>query len=53
MKKVWRALGIRQTIVKQLSSMSHEVAMRQARVVPGNYFMSDLMIALKEAEIKA
>ena len=32
--------------------MRHEVAMRQARVVPGKHGMVALMLELKEAEIK-
>ena len=53
MHKVWRTLVLRQQRAEQLSIMRHEVAMRRARVVPGKPGMSALMLALKEAEIKA
>ena len=52
MQKLWRALGIRQQILEQLSILRHGVAMRRARVVPGKNSMADLMMALREAEIK-
>ena len=52
-QKVWRALGLRQKILEQISIMRHEVAMIRARVVPGKYGMVALMLALKEAEINA
>ena len=51
--EVWMVLGFRRIRVEQVSSLQQEVAMRQERVVPGKHGMSDLMIALKEAEIKA
>ena len=53
MHKVWRALGLSQTIVAQLSILRHEAAMRQAIVVPVKHGMGYLMLALKSAEIKA
>ena len=40
MHKVCRALGLMQHIVEQISSMQHEVAMRQSRVVSGKHGMS-------------
>ena len=39
--------------MEQLSSLWQEVDMIQARVVPVKHDISSLMIALKEAEIKA
>ena len=39
--------------VENLSRLRQDVAMRQARVVPGKHVMSALMLALKEAEIKS
>ena len=39
--------------MEDLSSLRQYVAMRRTRVVPEKYGMSDLMLALKEAEIKA
>ena len=53
MQKLWRALVLRQHRVKQLSIMRHKVDMRRSRVVPGKHGMVFLMIALKEAKIKA
>ena len=53
MHKVWRALGIRQYIVEQLSIMKHEVAMLRERVVPRKQGTAALMLELKEAEKKA
>ena len=53
MHKVWKALGLRQHRVEQLSSLRHEVSLRRARVVPGKNVMAALIIALKEEEIKA
>ena len=44
---------MRHIIVEQISRLQQEVAMRRAIVVPGKHDMSDLMIELKEAEIKA
>ena len=52
MQKLWKALGLRRIRVEQISGLRKEVAMRQARVVPGKHDMSSLMLALKEAEIK-
>ena len=52
MHEVWRALVFSQIRVEQLSSLRQEVAMRQAIVVPGKHGIEDLMLALKEAEIK-
>ena len=53
MHEVWRALGLRGLRVEQLSSLKQEVAMRQVRVVPVKHDMSALILALKEADIKA
>ena len=53
MHKLYRALVLRQLRVEQLSSLWQEVSMRRAIVVPGKYGMAALMMALKEAEIKA
>ena len=53
MHKVWRALGLMQQRVDQLSIMRHESDMRRAIVVTGKYGMASLMLALKEAEIKS
>ena len=39
--------------VENLSRLRQDVAMIQARVVPGKHGMSSLMLALKEAEIKS
>ena len=39
--------------MEQISSLRQEVAMIRSRVVPGKHGMASLMIALKEAEIKA
>ena len=36
-----------------MSSLRQHVDTRQTRVVPGKHGMADLMLALKEAEIKA
>ena len=52
MHKVWRALGLRQNIVEQLSILRQKVDMRQARVVPVKHGMEALMLKLKEAKIK-
>ena len=48
-QKLWRALGLNQNRVEQLSSLRHEEAMRQKIVVTGKPGMSALMLALKEA----
>ena len=53
MHKVWRALGLRQNRVEQLSIPHQELAIRRTRVVYGKHGMSDRMLELKEAEIKA
>ena len=53
MHKIFKALGLRQLIVEHLSILQQEVAMRQARLVPGKHDMAALLLALKEAEIKA
>ena len=50
--KIRRALGLKQNIVQQLSCMLHEVAMRWARVVPGENDIVIFLIELKEVEIK-
>ena len=39
--------------MEHLSSLRTELTMIQERVLPGKHGMSDLMLALKEAEIKA
>ena len=46
-------LGLMDNKVKQLPSLRQEIAMRWARIVPVKHGMADLMLALKEAEIKA
>ena len=53
MHGVWRYLGLRQHSVDQLSSLLQYVAMRRERMVPRKHGMVVLMIALKEAEMKA
>ena len=53
MHEVWRDLVLRQIIVKKLSILRKEVGTRRERVVPENHGMSDLILALKEAEINA
>ena len=53
MQKVWRYIGLRQHIVEQLSILRQEVVMIRVRLVPVKHGMSDVMLALKEAEIKA
>ena len=53
MHKLCRALGLRQKIVEQMSILRHKVAMRWARGVPGKHGMADLILTLKEEEIKA
>ena len=53
MHKVWRALGLIQNRVKQLSIMGHKEAMRRARLVPVKHVMADIVLALKELEINA
>ena len=52
MHKVWRALGLRQIRLGQLSSLRQEGDTIWARVVPGKHGMSSLMLTRKEAEIK-
>ena len=49
MHEVWRALGLSQIIVEQLSILRQEEAMRWSIVVPGKHGMSALMIPLNEA----
>ena len=49
---VWRDLVPGQHRVEKLSIMIHKLATRRARVLPGKYGLTDLMLALKEAEIK-
>ena len=39
--------------MEQLSSLRQDVGMIRAIVVPGKHVMSSLMLALKEAEVKA
>ena len=53
MHEVWRGLGLMQLIVEHQSIPRQEIAMMQERVVPGEYGISFLILALKEAEIKA
>ena len=53
MHEVWRELGLSQLRLEQLSSLRKEIAMQRSRVLPGKYCMSDLMMALKETEVKA
>ena len=53
MHKVWRALGLIQNRLKQLSIMGHKLAMRRARLVPVKHVMADIVLALKELEINA
>ena len=53
MHVVLRPLGIRQHIAEQISSFWHKVAMRRARMLPEKYGMVELMLELKEAEIRA
>ena len=53
MQEVRRAVGLRQLRVEQLSSLQHEVYMIRSIVVPGKHDIAALMLALKEAEIKA
>ena len=53
MHEVWRDLGLRHLRVEHISSFRQEVYMRWAIVVPGKYGMAPLMLALREAEIKA
>ena len=53
MHRVWRDLVLSQIIVEHISSLQQEVAMIRAIVVPGKHGMSALMLALKEAKIKA
>ena len=53
MHEVWRALGLRQLRLEQLSSLWKEVAMIRARVMLRKHVISAFMLALKEAEIKA
>ena len=48
MHRVWRALVISNSRVKQLSIMKYEVDMRQARVVPVKQGMAALILPLKE-----
>ena len=49
MHKLWRALGLSQLRVEQLSSLWKELAMRREIVVPGKHGILALMLALKEA----
>ena len=51
--EVWRALGLSQIRVEQLSSLRREVDIRQARVVPKKHSMSALMLSLNNSETKA
>ena len=44
---------MRQLRVEQLSILIHEVYTRRARVVPRKHGMADLILALKEADIKS
>ena len=49
MHKLWKALVLRKLIVEQLSILRQEVAMIQARVVPGKHGILALTRALNEA----
>ena len=51
--KVCRELELREHRVEQMSSLCNEVAMRQSRVVPGKHAMTDFILEIKEAQIKA
>ena len=53
MYEVWMAIGMRKNILEQMSNLLHEVYMRQERVLTGKYGTEALIIALREAEIKA
>ena len=53
MHEVWKALLLRHIRVEQLSSLRQDVGMIRAIVVPGKHVMASLMLALKEAEVKA
>ena len=53
MHEVSRVSVIRHQRVEQLSILRQEVDIRRTQVVPGKHGMTALMLALKEAEIKA
>ena len=53
MHEVWRALVLRQIRLEHLSSMRKEAAITRERSVPGKHGISALILALKEAKIKA
>ena len=53
MYKLWRSIGLSQHIFERLSSLHQEVAIIQARAVPGKHASSSFMLSLKEVEIKA
>ena len=52
MIEVWRALGLIQNRLEQLSSLRHELATRWEILMPGKYGMASLMLALNEAETR-
>ena len=52
MHEVFRALGIRKNRVEHLSILRHGVTMRREIVMPGKHGMVDLMLDLKEEEIR-
>ena len=52
MHKVLSALGLRHNSVEHMSSLKHDVDIRRLIVVHVKYGTVDLMLALKEMEIK-
>ena len=53
MQKVWKDLGLMHNSVEYMPRLQQEVYLRRESVVPGKHGMRFLMLALKEAEIKA
>ena len=53
MHEVWKDLRMMYHRVEHLSSLRQEVAMIRVRVVPEKNGLASIMLALKEAEIKA
>ena len=51
MHKFLKALGLSQHIVQHISSLWHEVAMRQARLLPVKQVMAALLLKLNQVEI--
>ena len=49
MNKVWKASGIIQNRVEQLSIVRHEADMIRTILLPGKCCMSALMVALKDS----